>query len=457
MVGVDEQLSEVMRFSMDGIGGKPVSMLIDAERLSFLKDMTRDVVEACRIRPEAVSGHGREQDSGESGSNTTGRMLIVPGGPDCWYPAFWIEDLTLSMESGYVLPEEVKGMLELTLETQRGSEEWHLESGAVVPPFAVANHILVTGEPVYFPGTYSPGPDQGGEPFGLVSQCDDNFYAIEMCHWYIHQTKDTAFLKTEIKGMPVMERLRRAFEVAPCETSTQVINVTKQRRAVNWGFVDSINMTGNLLFSSLLKLRACRRMASLCDTVGEIQEADVYRQITATLLKSIPEVFASESGWLLAATEQCCQHDVWGTAYAIYEDALAGDVRQKALEAILKSYRDGTSTCRGNVRHILTTEDWDKDSAWEVAGGPHNIYQNGAYWGTPVGWFLYALSEIDPEACSQFTAEYVDELIDGDYRRKGTRGSPLECFHPGIDHWQNRAYMTSVTCPVASLRRLGHY
>lgn len=422
-----------------------MSRFIDSERLRFLNDITKDVIDACRVRPGAKYGNW--------GFNTTGRTLIFPSGTDC-YPAFWIADVTLSLESGYILPYEIKGMLELTLETQNGPEMRCLDSGAIIPPFAIPNHILLTGEPVYFPGTCSPGSDQGGEPYGSVSNCDDNFHAIEMCHWYVQQTNDTDFLKSEIKGIPVIERLSRAFEVPPCEASTGIISVTKQRRATNWGFVDTIMMTGRLLFCSLLKLRACRRMASLCELIGKTQEGELYRQIADTLLKSIPATFATESGWLLAATGQCRQHDVWGTAFAIYENALTGDIKQDALKAILKSYRDGTATCRGNVRHILTTEDWNQNTAWESTYTPHNTYQNGAYWGTPVGWFLYALAQIDPQACTQFVAEYVDELIEGDYRKPGSRGSPLECFHPQIDHWRNPVYMTSVTCAVGALRRL---
>ena len=56
----------------------------------------------------------------------------------------------------------------------------------------------------------------------------------------------------------------------------------------------------------------------------------------------------------------------------------------------------------------------------------------------------------------EFIAEFVDELIENDYRKEGTVGSPLECFHPETDHWQNPAYITSVTCPLAALYKLNY-
>jgi len=422
-----------------------MALAIDKGRLDFLKNMTRDVVEACRVRP------GETQADREP--NTTGRTLIVPSG-SAYYPAFWVEDLTLSLDCGFVATDEVKGMFDLILETQNGPETWHLDSGAIVPPFAVANHINFTGDPVFFPGTYSSGPDQGGEPYGNLPDLDDDFYVIEIAHWYYQQAEDFSFLTSEIKGMPVIDRLEGAFKVPPVDDETQLVEVSKEMRGTNFGFMDSVALTGRLLYCSLLRLRAAGHMAFFMDMLGEMQKADHYRRIRSQIQDSIHSVFATESGWLLAATGQCSQHDVWTTARAVYEEILGEQLRQKALDAILDAYKAGTSTCRGNVRHILTTEDWSEDSAWEVGFAELNRYQNGAYWGTSSGWYLYALAQIDEEACARFITEYVDELIENDYRKEGTVGSPLECFHPGENYFQNPIYMTSVTAPLAVLRQL---
>jgi len=70
-----------------------MTQLIDNKRLTFLKDITREVVGACRVRP------GKTQ--GKNELNTTGKILIVPGG-SAGYPALWVEDLTLSLDSGLV-------------------------------------------------------------------------------------------------------------------------------------------------------------------------------------------------------------------------------------------------------------------------------------------------------------------------------------------------------------------
>ncbi|PIX77151.1 MAG: hypothetical protein COZ37_04205 [bacterium (Candidatus Ratteibacteria) CG_4_10_14_3_um_filter_41_18] len=151
-------------------------MNIKGEKLTFLKDLLKDVVDASRILPKAQIPI---EETNIPTENTTGITLIRPGGRTC-YPAFWIRDFTMSLESGFITTDELKGMLLLTAKCQRGAEPWHLDTGAVVPPFAIPDHILLNGEPVFFPGTYSSGPDQGGEKWGYQPPFDDNYYFIEM-------------------------------------------------------------------------------------------------------------------------------------------------------------------------------------------------------------------------------------------------------------------------------------
>ncbi|NOZ63923.1 MAG: hypothetical protein GXO71_03130, partial [Caldiserica bacterium] len=105
--------------------------------------------------------------------------------------------------------------------------------------------------------------------------------------------------------------------------------------------------------------------------------------------------------------------------------------------------------------HILTTENFSENSAWEKALPKINTYQNGAYWGTASGWVFDALARVDEESFTRIVNEYIDELIEGDYRKGKDYGSPWECFHPEGNHNQNPVYLTSVTLPFSSLKKLG--
>ncbi|WP_423130229.1 hypothetical protein [Gaoshiqia sp. Z1-71] len=74
--------------------------------------------------------------------------------------------------------------------------------------------------------------------------------------------------------------------------------------------------------------------------------------------------------------------------------------------------------------------------------------QNGAYWGTPVGWVCYAIAKVDGGAARKLAGEYLDDLKMHDYRKGEEFGAPYECFHPSGNR-QNPVYLTSVTCPYA--------
>lgn len=424
------------------------SMNISRDKLTFLKNLTRDVVQEARILPDEKLPFITHSPARK---NTTGVTLIRPGGRNC-YPAFWIRDFAMSLESGFITLDELKGMLILTAKCQNGEKPRYLETGAVIPPFAVPDHILLNGEPVFFPGTWSSGPDQGGGEWGFQPPFDDNYYFIEMASHYLKMTGDLTIFYREINGFTLLERFERAFSVPPCEENTGIVVTSEKDRGINFGFFDTVYQTGHLLFASLLRFKAALELALICE---ELQEPGIYRKEAEKIKQNIPKIFATSSGWLNATTGICKQHDVWGTAYAMYIGVLEGEIKEKALYAIRDAYRAGTLSCRGNIRHILSTENFSETSAWEKALAKINTYQNGAYWGTASGWVFYALARVDGESFARIVNEYIDELIEGDYRKGEGYGSPWECFHPEGNYPQNPVYMTSVTLPLSALKKLG--
>ena len=113
--------------------------------IAFLKQMVKDVMDSSRIYPNQLI-------SDDFGPNQTGGVLIRPGGRNS-YPAFWIRDYAMSIQSSFVTQEEQKHMLLLTAKTQ--SDEFkYTKWGSFIPKGAVADHIRIDdGKPIYFPGT----------------------------------------------------------------------------------------------------------------------------------------------------------------------------------------------------------------------------------------------------------------------------------------------------------------
>jgi hypothetical protein len=411
--------------------------------LGFLGAMTRDLVLEASVPP------GRSV--GASPANATGGTLVRPGGRDC-YPAFWIRDFAMSLDSGAISRPAILHAILVAAESQRDADR-ELPSGALIPAGAIADHVGFDGSPVYFPGTYDP-ETQGGEPWGLRPSFDDHFYFARMAAHYVAAYGEPRILGRQTRGRTLFERLALAFDVPPAAAGAALVACGEADRGVNFGFMDSVRQTGSLLFASALKAVAAGDMAFLARAAGREPDARRYERIAGEIREELPVAFACGSGLLRASTGKSGQADVWGSAFAVSAGLLRGDPGRRVSESLATAYRAGSLSWKGNIRHILTTDDYSPRTAWESALGEKNRYQNGAYWGTPLGWVVDAVSRADPGAARELFFEYVEELREGDYRKGEGFDSPVECMHPEGDHRQNPLYLASVACPLAAVRRL---
>ncbi|HLT50643.1 MAG TPA: hypothetical protein VKZ93_01735, partial [Arenibacter sp.] len=91
-------------------GKKQGEGILNDKDLQFLKELTEVIIDSSRIYPGQKIAEGM-------GYNNTGAVLIKPGGRES-YPAFWIRDYAMSLETGFVTQEEQRQMLLLTASTQ---------------------------------------------------------------------------------------------------------------------------------------------------------------------------------------------------------------------------------------------------------------------------------------------------------------------------------------------------
>src|SRR5439155_25882768 len=253
-------------------------MTFPPQDVRFLQSLASDVVEASRVRPG--------QRVGESPANTTGRTLIRPGGRAC-YPAMWVRDFSMSLDSGFISDEEAQHHLHLIARSQNGPNERKLKRGAIIPPFAIPDHINFDGGAVFYPGTMSAGEDQGGESFGVLPPADDHYEFIHIAHHL--------FAKNLLDLPAVRDRLVRAFNAVYTNESTGgMVQTNPQRRAVGLGFCDTVYLTGSLLFPSLLRHRAATELAAML-------QDDSHDRIAAAIADHLVPIFGEpKTGWLLA-------------------------------------------------------------------------------------------------------------------------------------------------------------
>ena len=137
-----------------------------------------------------------------------------------------------------------------------------------------------------------------------------------------------------------------------------------------------------------------------------------------------------------AATVRCRQHDVWGSAYAIWL-GVAPDEYADRIAKYFKDNYDGLVQ-NGQIRHLPPGQYWD-----ETRWNKKDHYQNGYFWGNATGGICWALERIDP----MLVDKTYNDLI-SDYRRRGvnerTFGGKTACPD----------YLASVSLPLQGMRRL---
>ena len=417
--------------------------------ISFLFDMTKDVTGVCVIHPQEDIG---ENPSG-AGFNGLGIDVVTPAGTKLSpgaYPSFWLRDFVMSVPAGFYSSKYLRDCTILFAKSQL-DEDWPWE-GSFVPAFTPAEHINLDGGNVFFPGSYYTDERQGGK-WGPYPPMDNSFFFVELAY-YAFKSLGADFLREQINGLSIIDRVCRAFHSVENDELIGLAKMTSATRAVDFGFCDTVFKTGYVLFGSCLRYRSAQYISQMLEAVGYSKSANAYREICSDIQNNMPDIFGDKSGFLLAATDSCRQKDVWGTAFAVYIGALQGENLIRACCALRDAYINGTSIYNGNVRHILTNDNWSVTSAWEQCSALLDDYQNGGYWLTPTGWYIYALSLIDCGLAKKLFIEMMDHIKATDYRNVDGQFGPYEFICPKSGKTGQPINLTSVACPLAAIQRI---
>ena len=91
----------------------------------------------------------------------------------------------------------------------------------------------------------------------------------------------------------------------------------------------------------------------------------------------------------------------------------------------------------GQIRHLPGGVYWEKTSC------KRDTYQNGAYWATPTGWFVYTLDLVDPALADQTVIDMVT-----DFKKNGA------CEWIIGKRRQLPNYLASASLPLAGIRAM---
>lgn len=344
------------------------------EQINWMREATIQQLKGCRV------------------ISADGTWIHTPDGVG-HYKALWTRDYYYMVEyaGDLIDPNEIKAAIHYLLNGQR-------EDGCI------PDRVNAKGEPIYSPGAQK-------SPLSDHALDNGPFMAMIVCS-YVNQNQDgNLFRKVE-------PNLRRGLDHVKRKESGLVYNPPDNPQCV-YGFTDIVKKTGNLLFSSLLYFKACIEMEQLCIKY-KCGNPAIYKRRAEYIRQTINKLWDDESGMFWAADIDCRQIDIWGSAYAVEVGITSQEQTDKITDYLVTHFDE--IVMRGQVRHLPPGE-----SNWQnlFHSCPPGTYQNGAYWATPLAWFIPVLAKRDPGLAKQmlqtvihdFRENGINECINEDYSK----------------------------------------
>jgi len=294
------------------------------------------------------------------------------------YEAFWLRDYEYTLE-GSVASYSGKELVDAC----------RLFVRSMNPEGAGVDCIKFDGTPIYKPGYGS----MGKNPVADGSQ-----FTVGVA-WHTYQKTKNAKLLKEI-----LDPLIKTMGAVPRHPETGLVHIDS---AQGWdrcayGFTDTIHKQGDVLFCSLLYVQACAQLSDLLVAGKREGESRRWKQEATRVAEEIRKTFwDTDVGLFRAATVKCREHDIWGSAFAVFL-GVADAAQSQTIAHYFKTHY-GQIVQHGQIRHLPGGVYWEQ-------GGARDQYQNGAYWATPVGWFVYTLDLVDPGLADQTILDMVSHF-----------------------------------------------
>ncbi len=293
------------------------------------------------------------------------------------YEAFWLRDYEYMLEGCIEAfnDKELRDACMAFINAQRAD-------GACV------DCVKFDGTPCYEPGYGA----MGENPVADGSQ-----FMVGVAWRTCRKIQDRGFVKQ------IVDRLVKAMAATPRNPSNGLVHI----KPGGWdrcpyGFTDSTRKQGDELFCSLLYVDAARQLADLLEAAERPAEAKKWRADASRIAESVRTVFWDGSiGLFRAATAVCEEPDIWGSAFAVYLGVASKEQAMTIATYFQQHY--GEIVYRGQIRHLPGGVYWQAACAKDV-------YQNGGFWLTATGWFVYTLDLVDPKLAEQTVLDMVRDL-----------------------------------------------
>lgn len=307
-----------------------------------------------------------------------GTWLFTPAGSGK-YSGMYTRDFCYAVEGAgrLIPPEEIAAAIDYLLARQR-------EDGLM------PNRVEADGRAVYVVNEAHPVLNQ--------PPVDNAQFAVKLVDAYVDLTADWDFVARHVNA------LLDGLQTVPLSEDNLVFIDPANPRS-SYGFVDTVGMTGEVLFCSLLYWEAWLVLAKMCQRIQDHDAAHTCFEAAEHAYRNLIEFRSERDGMLRAAHGDCDQIDVWGSAYA----GVIRAVSKSQTVTIGQWLFDHYEACflRGAVRHLPAPERWER----MLADYPAGRYQDGGYWPTATGWAAMVLDRFDHDTAVTVLEDCI-ELLD---------------------------------------------
>ena len=293
------------------------------------------------------------------------------------YDAVWLRDYYYVLEAKLVPSADIVPLARVFL-------------NAMSPEGYGVDCVRYDGKPIYKPGYGR---------WGEHAVADGPQFTVNVVYETWRQSGYATLLSSN-----VLDRLTLTLSTLPrnprASTGLVWIDPSRAHDRCPYGFTDTVRKQGDCFFESLLEIQATRNLAIMMDAANRHKDAEALRTRADFETAQVNAVFWDDRvGLYRAATVKCREHDIWGSAFAVWLGVAPAN-RAERIGAYFCTNFNGLVQ-HGQVRHT------PENVYWEQAC-PRDSYQNGGYWGTPVGWFAYALERVSPELVDRLYGDLLD-------------------------------------------------
>ena len=289
----------------------------------------------------------RRLDAAEAWLRTQARRIVRAGSrvgkggvriftPDATgrYGAFWVRDWSYMLEGcpeAFSREEVRQGYLFLAAAQRQDG--------------CMPDRVRADGKPVY-----SPGPESN--QFSRNGSTDQSPFMVIVCHqyWKLHGDLEP-FRQTAMA-------LEKAMRFTPRNPANGLVHISDARVFRPYSFFDTVPLTGDQQFDSVLFWDACVKLAEMFEASGEGDRAATWRREAERVKAGISSLWDDDLGLFVAASDKWRQPSVWGSLFAVYAGIATERQADRIARWCLENY--DLVVRRGQVRHLPKGTFWGR-------------------------------------------------------------------------------------------------